>query len=127
MSIVKTQPQCTGGKLLSWMLTGVMALLCTILAMIGARVVAILANMFHQLEVELPWPTRFLLASYAWLLPLLFGSLGIFVVWKEFSTRELRDKFVLTARVFFAVATTVGGVALVLYLPVLMLGAKLAK
>jgi len=83
--------------------------------------------MFQGLAVELPLPTRFFLATYAWLLPFLFTVLTVFVILKEFLARELRRRFLLTARVFLAALITAGVVILILYLPLLALGTKLVK
>jgi type II secretory pathway component PulF len=113
-------------RLLSWLATGIVAVSCLLLAPILISVIPSYSNMFHGLGVELPWPTRVLLATYYWLLPIFFVALAVFVVWKECSTRELRRRFLLTARVFFAALITVGLVAFVLYLPVLTLASKLA-
>jgi hypothetical protein len=81
--------------------------------------------MFRQLEVELPWPTRLLFATYDWLLPIFFSSLAILVIWKQYSARDLRREFLLTARVFLVGLTTAGLVIFVLYLPMLTLASKL--
>ena len=65
--------------------------------------------MFKGLGVELPLPTRVLLATYYWLLPLFFIALAGFVVWKEISLRELRYRFVVTITVFrYLLALPVG-------------------
>jgi hypothetical protein len=111
---------------LSWIATAIVAFSCTLLAPAFVRGIPIFANMFRQLQVELPWPTRFLFATYYWVLPILFTALAVFVIWKELSARELRRKFLLTARVFIAALLTVGLVMFVLYLPVLTLASKLA-
>jgi type II secretory pathway component PulF len=113
------------GHFLSWFATGIVAFSCTLLAPIFIRVIPIYANMFQGLGVELPWPTRFLLATYYWLLPIFFITLTVFVIWKECSARELRPKFQLTARVFFGALFAVGLVILALYLPMLTLASKL--
>jgi hypothetical protein len=125
MNTPDTPTQFQVGRLLSWFATGIVAFTCALLAPILIRVVPIYANMFEGLGVELPWPTRVLLATYYWLLPIFFVALAVFVVWKEYSTRELRRRFLLTARVFFAALITVGLVVFVLYLPVLTLASKL--
>jgi hypothetical protein len=112
---------------LSWIATAMVAFSCTLLAPVLDRVIPIFATMFQQLEVELPWPTRLLLATYYWLLPSLLVPLAVFVVWKEFSAREIRRKFLLTTRVFLAALFIVGLVIFVLYLPVLTLAMKLLE
>ena len=112
-------------RLLSWLTTGIVAASCLLLAPLLVRAIPIYSDMFHGLEVQLPWPTRVLFATYYWFLPILFVTLAVFVVWKERSTRELRRRFLLTARVFFAALITVGLVISALYLPLLTLAGKL--
>jgi hypothetical protein len=120
-----TQPQLS--TVLSWLATGAVAFLCSVLGLASARFIEPFAAMFRGLDVELPLPTRFMLATYMWLLPLLFTALAVFVILKEFAAHELRRRFLLTARVFLAALITAGFVILVLYLPLLILTAKLAK
>jgi hypothetical protein len=120
-----TQPQLS--SVLSWLATGVVAFLCSVLGLASASFVQPFAAMFQGLGVELPLPTRIMLATHMWLLPLLFTVLAVFVVVKEFTARELRRRFLLTARVFLAVLITVGVVIFILYLPLLTLAAKSIK
>jgi hypothetical protein len=112
-------------RLLSWLTTGIVAALCLLLAPLLVRVIPVYSDMFHGLGVQLPWPTRILLATYYWLLPSLFVALAVFVICKEYSIHELRRRFVLTARVFFVALITVGIVIFLLYLPLLTLASKL--
>ena len=118
-----TQFSVTG--LLSWLATVIVAALCLLLAPILTRVIPIFFNLFHGLEVQLPWPTRVLFATYYWLIPSCLVALAVFVFWKECSTREPRRRFLLTSRVFFAALITVGIVIFLLYLPLLTLASKL--
>jgi hypothetical protein len=112
-------------RLLSWLTTGIVAALCLLLVPLAVRVIPIYSDMFHGLEVQLPWPTRILSATYYWLLPSLFVALAVFVICKEYLIHELRRRFVLTARVFFAALITMGIVIFLLYLPLLTLASKL--
>jgi hypothetical protein len=127
MDTHQTHTQLQLSTVLSWLATGVVAFLCSVFGLASGRFVQPFAVMLQGLGVELPLPTRFVLATYVWLLPLLFSALAIFVVLKEFLARELRRRFVLTARVFLAALNAVGLVILILYLPVLTLAAKLVK
>ncbi len=68
-----------------------------------------------------------MLATYMWLPPLLFTTLAVFVILKEFAAREVRLRFLLTGRVFLAALIAAGLVIFVLYLPLLTLLAKLVK
>jgi hypothetical protein len=123
------QPQTAAefpvARLLSWLTTGFVAVACLLLAPLLIRVIPIYSNMFHALEVQLPWPTRVLFATYYWLLPGFFVALAVFVISKECSIRELRRRFLLTMRVFLVALITVGIVIFVLYLPLLTLASKL--
>jgi hypothetical protein len=112
---------------LSWLTTGVVAFLCSVLGLASAHFVEPFAALFQGLGVELPLPTRFMLATYMWFLPLLFTALAAFVILKEFAARELRRRFLLTGRVFLAALIAAGLVIFVLYLPLLTLSAKLVK
>jgi hypothetical protein len=119
------QPQLS--TVLSWLATGVVAFLCGVLGLASVRFVQPFAVLLQGLGVELPLPTRFMLATYVWLLPLLFTALAVFVSLKEFLAGELRRRFLLTARVFLAALIAVGLVVLILYLPLLTLTAKLVR
>ena len=120
-----TPTQVSAG--LSWLATAVVALPCLFLTLVLGNVLEPFAAMFQGLGAEVPWPTHFLLATHGWPLRLIFLGLGLFVIWKEFSIHELRRRFVLTARIFFAALLTAVVVMLTLYLPVLVLASKLAK
>jgi hypothetical protein len=77
--------------------------------------------------VELPLSTRLLLATYYWVLPVLFVALAVFVVWKEISLRELRYRIIVTITVFLAALGASGLVMLVLYQPLFTLIKKLGE
>jgi len=83
--------------------------------------------MFRAPGVELPWATYFLIATDAWPLWLVFYFLAVFVIAKEFSVRDLRRRFVLIARTFFAGIMTVVLPISALYLPLFVLIGKLAR
>jgi hypothetical protein len=112
---------------LSWLATGVVAFLCSVLGLASAHFVQPFAALFQGLGVKLPPPTRLMMATYMWLLPLLFTALAVLVILKEFLARDTRRRFLLTTSVFLAAVITVGSVIFILYLPVLTLGAKLAS
>jgi hypothetical protein len=122
---VQSRPQLTIA--LSWLAAGVVALLCSVLALALPHFVEPFAAMFQGLEVELPSLTRFMLATYMWLLPLLFTALAVFVILKEFLAREPRRRLLLTTSVFLAAVITVSSAVFILYLPLLTLEAKLAR
>jgi len=121
------QNQFQVGKLFSWLTTGVVVLFCVLNGLYMVRAVPIFVTMYQGLGVELPLPTRVLLATYYWLLPLFFIALAVFVIWKEISLRELRYKFVVTITVFLASLSAPGLVILVLYQPLFVLIKKLSE
>lgn len=127
MNTLPTQSPSQRNSVRSWLATGFVGLFCIVLALASGHFVEPFVSLFRGLGVELPWPTRFLLATYTWLLPLLFTVLAAWVILKEFSAREPSRKFLLTRRIFFAVLVTAGLTILALYLPVLTLGMKLGK
>ena len=114
------------GPAASWLATGVVALPCLFFGLVLGHVREPFATMYQGLAVEVSWPTRFLVATHVWPLRLLFVALAVFVIWKEFSVRELRRRFALTARTFFAALVTGALFIFVLYLPQFVLTGKQA-
>jgi hypothetical protein len=127
MRRLETNNQFQIGKLLSWLATGIVALFCVMTGLYLVRAIPIFATMFQGLGVELPLSTRLLLATYYWVLPVLFVALAVFVVWKEISLRELRYRIIVTITVFLAALGAPGLVMLVLYQPLFTLIKKLGE
>src|ERR1700720_1103948 len=121
MGRLETNNQFQIGRLLSWLATGIVALFCVMTGLYLVRAIPIFATMFQGLGVELPLSTRLLLATYYWVLPVLFVALAVFVVWKEISLRELRYRIIVTITVFLAALGAPGLVMLVLYQPLFAL------
>jgi hypothetical protein len=111
---------------LSWALTAFVALQCAVSAIAMVRVVSIFQEMFKGIGVELPWPTRLLLATYYWSLPAFFLILVLLLIGKEFALLENRRKFVFTGEIFLAAVFTPGLVMLILYLPLFVLIRRLS-
>ncbi len=127
MNESKTQKQAQVGKLFSWLATVIVALFCILDGLYIVRAIPIFANMLQGLGVELPLPTRVLLATYYWFFPLFFIALAVFVIWKETLLRELSYRFVVTITVFLASLGAPGLVALVLFQPLFVLIKKLGE
>ena len=108
-----------------WIVTGITAFLCLVLAGASTRFVRVFNELFQGLNVELPWPTRFFLASYHWVLPAFYLclALGVFVI--QFSGRDFRAKRLFTVRILLAALVGAGLVVFILYLPLLTLASKL--
>jgi len=113
------------GTAISWLLSAYVAFQCALTAILMIRIVPIFADMLRGLQVELPWPTRLLLATYYWSLPAFFLILVALIIGKEFAIQENRRKFVLTGEIFLAAVFTPGLVILILYLPLFVLIHKL--
>jgi len=104
-----------------WCLNGFVALFCLILALASAGFVQPFAALFAGLGVELPWPTRFLIATYFWILPLYFAGLAVLLFTKDLWSKDFRSKRLVTVRIFLAALVMTGVVVFVLYLPLLTL------
>jgi len=118
-SLSQTLAKLTGP--LSWALTAFVALQCAVSAIAMVRVVPVFQEMFKGIGVELPWPTRLLLATYYWSLPAFFLTLVVLLIGKEFALQQNRRKFLLTGEIFLAAVFTPGLVMLILYLPLFVL------
>ena len=115
------------GRLFSWLATVIVALFSVLSGLYVVLVIPSFATLFQGLGVELPLPTRLLLATYKWFIPLLFVALAVFVIWKEFSLPEVRYKIVVTITVFLASLTGPGLVVFILYQPLFVLIKKLSE
>ena len=106
--------------------TGMTVFVCLVLALASAKFVRPFHELFQGLNVELPWPTRFFLVTYHWVLPVFYLglALGVFVI--QFSGRDFRTKRLATVRIFLATLISVGVVVFILYLPLLTIVSKLA-
>ena len=127
MNSVQAYRPAQVGVGLSWLATAVVALPCLFFALVLGQVLEPFGAMYQGLGIEVPWPTRLLLATEAWPLRLIFLSLAVLVIWKEFFIPELRRKFTFTARVFFGALLTMVLFMLTIYLPLFLLANKLAK
>ncbi len=110
----------------SWCLNGFVAFLCLILAFVSTRFVQPFATLFDGLGVEVPWPTRFLIATHSWLLPTYFVVLAALTFAKELWSNDFRLKRLISVRIFLAAIVMAAVVVFVLYLPLLSLASKLS-
>jgi hypothetical protein len=110
----------------SWCLSGVATILCLVLALASTHFVQPFTALFQGLNVELPWPTRFLVATQYWLLPAFYLGLAMVAILIQFSGRDFRAKRIAAVRIFLATLVAAGLVLFVLYLPVLTLAGKLS-
>jgi hypothetical protein len=58
-------------------------------------------ELFRGMGVEIPLTTRFLIATYPWLYPLLYIGAAVLVIAKEFVLRDMRRRLATTGSVFF--------------------------
>lgn len=105
--------------------SGITAFLCFLLALAAPKSVRIFHEMFQGLGVELPWLTRFLLATYHWVLPALYFGLALCVFLVQFSGRDFRTKRLYAVRILLAALVSIGLVVFILYLPLLTVASKL--
>jgi hypothetical protein len=111
---------------ISWCLSGLVTFLCLVLALASTRFVQPFTVLFQGLNVELPWPTRFLVATQYWLLPVFYLGLASVAILIQFSDCDFRAKRMAVVRIFLATLVAAGLVLLVLYLPLLTLASKLS-
>ncbi|HWZ96724.1 MAG TPA: hypothetical protein VN025_03105 [Candidatus Dormibacteraeota bacterium] len=126
MNLLQPHTQSQTSLAISWSVAGVVTFLCLVLALASTRFVQPFNALFQGLSVELPGPTRFLLATYSWLLPMFYFSLAVFAIIIQFSDRDFRTKRLATVRVFLAALVSVGFIVFILYLPLLTVASKLS-
>src|SRR5690348_6841979 len=76
------------GSVVTWIAT---ILACAYIAWAGVslyQATGIFKEMYTSMGVELSTPTRFIMAAYRWLFPILFGGVIGVVVAKQFLVRE---------------------------------------
>jgi len=110
----------------SWILAAFVTFFCLVLAMASVRFVQPFATLFHGLGVDMPWPTRFLTATYSWFLPAYFLSLAVAAFTKEWLSSDFRLKRLISVRILLAAIVMIGVVFFVLYLPIITIAAKLS-
>jgi hypothetical protein len=126
MNLLQPHTQSQTSLAISWCVAGVVTFLCLVLALASTRFVQPFNALFQGLSVELPWPARFLLATYSWLLPMFYFSLAVFAIIIQFSDRDFRTKRLAAVRVFLAALVSVGFIVFILYLPLLTVASKLS-
>ena len=125
LHILRIRSQSQTSLALGWGLTAFVSFLCVVLAVASTRFVGPFASLFAGLDVDLPWPTRFLIATHSWLLSTYFLVLAVLALGKEWLSRDFRLKRLITVRIFLAALISAGIVLLLLYLPVLTIASKL--
>ena len=112
---------------ISWCLSGLVTFLCLVLSRASTLFVRPFTALFQGLSVELPWPTRFLVATQYWLLPVFYLGLALVAILIQFSGRDFRAKRMAAIRIFLAALVAAGLVLFVLYLPLLTVAGKLTS
>jgi hypothetical protein len=85
------------------------------------------ATLFSGLNVQPRFGTKFLLANYRWIYPLLFGATALFLLGKEYLVADARNRLATTAIVFVATASSLGLAVYTFYLPIFDLVNNLEK
>jgi hypothetical protein len=111
---------------ISWCLSGVVTFLCLVLALALTHFIQPFTVLFQDLSVELPWPTRFLIATQYWLLPVFYLGLALIAILIQFSDCDSPAKRMAAVRIFLAALVAAGLVLFVLYLPLLTAAGKLS-
>jgi hypothetical protein len=110
---------------LAWFASG---LLCIYFAWSYAallRYTRVFMTLFGSLGVELPAPTRFLIATHFFLYPLLFVGAGVLVIAKEFLVPDKRLSLIISLVVALLTLLAVDSIKSVFILPLLELAQKL--
>jgi type II secretory pathway component PulF len=100
---------------------------CVVIGFGSFQGTPIFRDLYKGLGVDLPLPTKFLLANYAWLYPLFFGGAAILLIVDEFVVREARRRLTATKIIFLASVSSLAVVMFILYLPLFDLILKLNR
>ena len=103
----------------SWAASVFVSLCCIFTCVVLLQSTGIFKELFKGLGVELPFVTRFLIATYFWLYPLLFVGAAVAVIAKEFLLRDMGRRLAATVIIFLAVISSAGLVEYVLTMPLL--------
>src|SRR5437867_12943719 len=86
----------------AWDASTFVSLCCIYACVVLVQSTGIFRELFKGLGVELPLATRFLIATYTWLYPLLYLGAAVLVIAKEFILRDMRLRLATTVVVFLA-------------------------
>jgi hypothetical protein len=116
-----------GSPVLTWIAT---IAACAYFVWIGASLfqsTPAFAKMFESLGVDLRLSTKFVIASFRWLYPVLFGGASALVVAKQFFVREKWPNLGVTLAVVVVVEIGARGIVNALYAPLFDLVEKINK
>jgi len=116
----------TSTGVLAWALSILVSLVFLVFCVGLLKSIRMFDEMFKNLDVQLPLPTRFLVANYVWLFPLFYGGGAAFLIVKEFVMRSVPHRLITSALVLVAGMWSLGLLHFVLYLSVFDLMRKLA-
>ena len=122
-----TQDNRVSSKILTPTLSVSVAFGCLVAWLVLIKVTPIFTTLFKGLEVELPLPTKFLLANYFWIYPLFFSGTVAALVAQEILVRDTRRRLLSMGAIFLMAAVSVGAAVICLYLPLLVLTEKLNR
>jgi type II secretory pathway component PulF len=122
-----TQDNRVSSKILTPTLSVSVAFGCLIAWLVLIKVTPIFITLFKGLEVELPFPTKFLLTNYFWIYPLFFGLSVAALVAQEIFVRDARRRLLAMGAIFLTAAVSVGAAVICLYLPLFVLAEKLNR
>jgi type II secretory pathway component PulF len=110
----------------TWLGAALVVLICVWNGFHLVRIIPIFANLFQGLGVELPLPTRLLLATYRWLLPLNLAAMIAFDVAIQLSARQIHWKLVATGGMILLNMLLASAVQYALYAPLFVVINKLS-
>jgi len=125
-------PEKTGGneragRIATWIAT---IFACVYIVWTGTSLyysTSVFINMFSSMGVELRASSLFLVASYRWLYPILFGGAAALVVAKQFFVRDKVVSLTITFATTVTVAILSGEIVKALYRPMFDLIEKLNR
>ncbi len=112
-------------RVLAWFASGFLCLYFAWSYVELLRYTKVFMSLFANLGVELPAPTRFIIAAHSLLYPLLFVGAGVLVIAKEFFIPDKRLSLILSLVVALLILLTVDSIKSVFILPLLDLAQKL--
>ncbi len=123
----KTSPVEAAGNISTWTIT---LLACAYFAFSGISLyysTGVFINMFNSMGVELPPLTRFVVATYHFSFPIVFGGAAALVITKEFFVRQKWVSLSITLGTAFVIGMISNEITRALYRPLFDLTEKLSK
>ena len=125
MELPEIQHRNLTGEIFAWALSVTVSLICLFVGYGLSKITPVERDLFKRLGVEMPLTTRFLIANYFWLYPLLFRGLAFLAIAKEFWVRGTRRRLSSSGIILLAAFSSVGLDRFIMYLPLFAYAQKL--